>query len=126
MLKQTILLILIGLILNLAFYTTKANTIDNGKEAKFAEKVKQSVAKLGVGKDSKVQVKLKDGTKLKGYISEISDEYYVVTNEKTGQTTIIPYPQTKQIKGSNYSGLTIAITIGFVILIIILGAASAG
>lgn len=129
MLKKFLSLVSIGLILNLAFYTTKANTVESGKEAKFAEKVKLNIAKLGIGKDSKVQVKLKDGTKLKGFVSEINDEYFAVTNEKDGQSTTIPYSQVKQVKGRNNLSdvtITIAITAGILILIGILYAASAG
>jgi small nuclear ribonucleoprotein (snRNP)-like protein len=119
MTKKILSLMLIGLVLNLAFYTTKANTIDNQKEAKFAEKVKLNIAKLGVGKEAKVQVKLKDGTKLKGFISEITDDYFVVTNEKDGQSTAIPYPQVKQVKGkNNLSGKTIIVITGFILAVL--------
>jgi hypothetical protein len=76
-----------------------------------------------VGKEAKVQVKLKDGTKLKGFISEITDDYFVVTNEKDGQSTAIPYPQAKQVKGNNLStGATIAIAVGVALLLGILWA----
>jgi small nuclear ribonucleoprotein (snRNP)-like protein len=72
-----------------------------------------------VGKEAKVQVKLKDGTKLKGFISEITDDYFVVTNEKDGQSTAIPYPQVKQVKGkNNLSGKTIIVITGFILAVL--------
>lgn len=131
MFLKTLSFILIGLVLNLTFYTTtaRANTSETDKEAKFAEKVKLNIAKLGIGKDSKVQVKLKDGTKLKGFVSEIKDEYFVVTSEKDGQSAPIPYSQVKQVKGrNNLSDVTIkiAITIVGLILIVIIGGAALG
>ena len=86
------------------------------KEEKFAGKVKADIAKLGTGTDAKVKLKLKDGTKIKGFISAINDNQFSVTNTETGQTTQIAYPNVKQVKGNNLStGVTIAI--GFAVLI---------
>ena len=97
MFKKYVSLALVGLLLNLAFYSTAmANT---EKDAKFAEKVKANIAKLGTGKDAKVEIKLKDGAKLKGYVSEVKDSGFVLTNEDTGISNEIPYLQVKQVKG---------------------------
>ena len=77
--------------------------------------------KLGTGTDARVEVKLKDGKKLKGYISQINDESFTVVEDKTGVATEIPYPQPKQIKGNNLStGATIAIAAGIVFAIILI------
>ena len=96
MFMKTISFILIGLILNLVFYpiSIRANQTQDDKDAKLVEKIKKETAKLGV--NEKVKVKLKDGTKLKGYITEIKDQYFVVTNN--GQSTTIQYSQAKQVK----------------------------
>ena len=116
MFRKYMSLALVGLLLNLTFYSTAiANT---EKEAKFAEKVKANIAKLGVGSDAKIKVKLKDGTKLKGYVSEIKDTGFIVMNEKTGTTSEVPYPQVKQVKGNNLStGVKIAIVFGVLLAI---------
>src|SRR4051812_24318295 len=66
MFKKYLTTVLAVLVLNLAFGATAFAGTDGEKEAKFAEKVKADVAKLGTGKDARVEVKLKDGTKLKG------------------------------------------------------------
>ena len=92
MLKKILSILLIGLVMNLAVVTTFAQT---KKEKEVADKVKSEITKLGVGTDAKVQVKLKDGTKIKGYVSEIGDDQFVVINEKTSQATPIPYSQAK-------------------------------
>lgn len=70
------------------------------------EKVKQSVCKLGTGAEAKVEVRLLDGTKLKGYILESREDNFVVVDSKTGATTTIEYAQVKELKGRN--GLTAA------------------
>ena len=116
MFKKYVSLALVGLLLNLIFYSTAmANT---EKDAKFAEKVKANIAKLGTGQDAKVEIKLKDGTKLKGYVSEVKDSGFVLTNENTGISNEIPYLQVKQVKGNNLSlGVRIAIGIGVILAI---------
>ena len=119
MLKKYFTLILTVLIINLslsasAFAETKAE-----KETKFADKVKQNVIKLGTGKEAKVKVKLKDGTKLKGYIGSINEGSFVVIDENTQMPTEVPYPQTKNIKGWNSEGVIIALAIAGVVVGII-------
>jgi hypothetical protein len=94
-------LALVGLLLNLAFYSSA--TANTETDAKSAEKVKTSVAKLGTGKDAKVKIKLKDGAKLKGYVSKVKDSGFVVTDEKTGKDSEIQYLQVKQVEGQNLS-----------------------
>ena len=99
MFRKYVSLALIGLVLNLTFYSTAmANT---EKDAKFAEKVKANIAKLGTGKDVKVEIKLKDSTKLKGFVSEVKDSGFVLTSEETGMSKEISYLQVKQVKGGN-------------------------
>lgn len=116
MFKKYVSLALVGLLLNLTFYSTAmANT---EKNAKFAEKIKASIAKLGIGKESRVKVKLRDKTKINGYISEITEDSFTVVNEKTNSVTKIPYSQVKQVKGSNLS-LGVRIAIVFAVFIAI-------
>lgn len=122
MLKKALSMLLAILLVNLVTMPFVFANTNPEKDAKLAEKVKAGIAKLGVGTDSKVAVKLKDGTKLKGYISEITDSGFVVT-DKAGNSTTVPYPNAKQVKGNNLSSEVI-ITIGFaaffVVLIILL------
>ena len=84
--------------------------------------MKTDVAKLGTGKDSRIQVKLKDGTKLKGYVSQISENSFVVVDEKTGALAEVPYPNAKQVKGNNLNTgvkILLGVAIVFGILLII-------
>src|SRR5262245_20077868 len=83
------------------------------KAAELAAKVKAGIAKLGVSKEARVSVKLRDRTKLTGYVSQIGEDSFVVTNDKTGATTEVAYPDVTQVKGNNLStGATIAIAVG--------------
>lgn len=109
MIKKIIVAPLLLLILNLVITPTVWASGNAEKEAKLAEKVKLGIAKLGAGKDSKVKLKLKDGTKLKGYISEINEDGFLVQNEKTDESVSVPYSNVKQVKGNNLRGDVIAI-----------------
>ena len=91
------------------------------KEARFASKVKAAIAKLGSGPAARVEVKLRDKTKLKGYVDVVNDDSFVVVDDKTGVATTVLYPQVQKVKGNNLStGAKIAIGIGIAILIILI------
>ena len=110
-------MLLIVLVMNLAVVTAFAETTEE-KAAKLAEKVKANITKLGIGKDARIEVKLKDGTKLKGYVSQINENSFVIVNEMTGTTTEVPYPQAKQVKGNNLStGVKIVIVVVIIIIV---------
>ncbi len=73
------------------------------KETRLVQRVKAGVARLGVGPEVLVKVKLKDKTKLAGYLSEVGDEYFSVTGIETGRTTAVAYPDVAQVQGNNLS-----------------------
>ena len=82
------------------------------KEAEFTQKVKRQIMKFGRGPEARVEVKLKDKRKLKGYISEVGDESFVVVSYQTGSSTTVMYPEVKQVGGENrLNGRKIAIGI---------------
>ena len=125
MLKKVLSLALVALIINTAgahpvFAASKAE-----KEARFIEKVRTGIGKLGTGADARVEVKLRDRTKLKGYVGEAGSESFVVVDAKTGAATTVPYAQVGRVRGNNYStGVEIAIGIGLIVGIILLVVAS--
>ncbi len=72
MLKKILSSAVIVLVMNFA---TVPSIFAKSKESEFAEKVKTEITKLGTGQHAKIKVKLKDGTKIKGYINTY--EFYV-------------------------------------------------
>jgi hypothetical protein len=125
--KRPITLALAVLVFNLALVGTASASTDADKAAKRAEKVKAGIQKIGVGRDSRVEVTLNDGTKLKGYVSEIKDGSFVVTSGGTNAVTEVPYPNARNVKGNNLSsGAKIAIAAGIIAGIIILTLALRG
>lgn len=118
MFRKALSFILMGLILNLTFYSTARANTDPEKEAGFAAKVKAAVTKPGTSSNARIAVKLRDKTKIKGYVSQVREDSFVVVDDKTGASTEIPYPQVKGAKGNNLSiGSEIAISIGILLVI---------
>jgi len=93
------------------------------KDLRFAAKVKAGIAKLGTGPDARVELMLRDKTKLRGYISEASEERFSVVDDKTGATTAILYPQVKSAKGNNLAtgeAIGIGLVFGIITALVIL------
>lgn len=95
-------------------------------QTKTTEKVKAAVAKLGSRPDARVQVKLRDKTKIKGYVGEIADEHFTVRDASTGATRTISYSDVAEVKSRNHSkASTIAevviITVGILAALTFLG-----
>jgi hypothetical protein len=85
-----------------------------------AQKVKAGIAKLGTGNSSRVSLKLRDKTRLAGYISEIGEDSFVVADVESGVGTTVAYPDVVQVKGNNLSTRTkviigVAVAVGVAI-----------
>ena len=110
-------------------FTPAAAGSREDEQAQLAAKVKSAVARLGTGPDARIEIKLRDKTKLKGYIREASADTFVVIDDRTGASTEIAYPQVKQAKGKNrLSGdkvLAVAI-LAFMVAAISIGYARCG
>ncbi len=88
-------------------------------QARNIEKVKENVRKLGVGEDARVEVKLQDGRKLKGYIQQAGEDDFSVIDSKSGTATTVAYSQVRELKGTNRStaakvGINVAKGVGVV------------
>ena len=119
MFKKLLSLSLVALLINLAGVTPVYAVSKEEKQARFAEKVKASVLKFGTGEAARVKIKLRDKTKLAGYISAADGEGFTVIDSKTGMATTIAYPQVKSVQGHNLStGAKIAIGVGIAAAII--------
>ena len=118
MLKKVLSLVLVGFLFSVAGPTYAG---PKEKETRFAEKVKEGISKLGTGVEARIEVKLRDKTKLKGYVSEAGEDSFVIVDEKTGATSRVTYPQVKHVKGNNLStAAEIAIGVGVILLPIVM------
>ena len=119
MLKKLLALSLVALLINFIAMTPAYAASKEEKEARFAEKVKTNVLKVGTGQAARVKIKLRDKTKVAGYISAADDENFTVVDSETGTATTIAYAQVKSVQGHNLStGAKIAIGVGIAAAII--------
>ena len=111
--KKLLSMVIACLVLSAVSVRPVAAASKADKEARFAAKVKTGIEKLGVGRDTRVEIKLRDKTRLKGSISETSENGFVITDPKTGASNTVAYTDVSQVKGNNMStGAKIAIGIG--------------
>ena len=126
MFKKCLSFALIVLLLNAVGVSSVYADTKEEKEARFTERVRENINKLGTGTDARVEVKLRNKTKLKGYISQINENSFVVVEENTKISTEVPYSQAKQVKGNNLSNgaklaIGIGLLVGFTVILIIAG-----
>ena len=121
MFRKLTTLLLVALIINLAGVRLAYAESKEEKQARYADKIKANVLKLGTGESTRVKVKLRDKAKLEGFISDAGPETFTITDRKTGVATTVAYPQVKSVQGNNLStGAKIAIGVGIAAGIIFL------
>ena len=123
--KKLLTMIVAGLVLSAVSVRPVWASSNVEKEVRFAGKVKSGIEKVGSGREARVEIKLRDKTRLKGYVSEIGENEFVVTDIKTGASNKVAYADVKQIKGNNLStgakiGIGIGIGVGLTILVVLL------
>jgi hypothetical protein len=125
MVKKTLAACIAGILIFMApgIESIYAGTKE-GKEVQ-SEKIRAGIYKLGIGKDARVEVKLRDKTQLQGYLSEVSEDSFTVTDLKTEASTVVAYPNVRQVKGHNLTtrtkiliGVAIAVGVGIVLYFI--------
>jgi hypothetical protein len=99
-------------------------SVPSEKDAAHAQKIKAGIMRLGAGKATRVSLSLRDKTKLTGYISEISEDSFVVADLEKDRLTTVAYPDVVQVKGNNLSTRTkviigVAIAVGVAITLYI-------
>jgi hypothetical protein len=108
--------VVVALVLNFIYPSLALAGGSAEKEARFAQKVHSEISKVGTGPNARIELRLRDKTTLKGYVSEVGAESFVVVDDKTGSATTVTYPQVKQVRGNNLAtGWKIAIGIGIFI-----------
>ena len=121
MFKKILSLTLVTLLLSVAGPAPAHAGSKMEKEARLAEKVKEGISKLGTGTAARVEVKLRDKRKLKGYVGEAGDDSFSVVDAETGTATRVVYGQVQKVKGNNLStGAKIAIGLGVLAAVLVI------
>jgi hypothetical protein len=116
MMRQLISLLLSNAVVLLLCTSSFGVSFQGEKEAKQTADVKARIEKLGT-RTTRVEIKLRDKTKLKGYVQQIVEDHFVISDLETGKKIHVAYTQVlhvKEIKDRHLSGhklLTIAAVI---------------
>jgi len=122
MLKTLLSLLVTAVFLLAAVPSARAN--QTGSQAPTVETVKSKIARLGIGAKAKVTVKLKNGTKVKGYVAQAGEDDFVIRNRKTDAPTTISYADVLKVddnKGHSTArnvAIGVAVGVGATILAI--------
>lgn len=103
----------IGLVVLLIHAGNSLLIANAGQGDASTDKVKATVVGRGTGPKAKVTVKLKDNTKLKGFISQSGNDSFSLTDSKTGQVTTLAYADVSEVK--KQGGLSLAAKIGIAV-----------
>ena len=95
MLKKHFAFLLSVTITALSFtFTTNAQTTAD------VQKIRSKVQTLSVNRDKKVEVKLRDTTKVKGYITSVDQDSFGLSNSAGGSADTIAYSDVVDVKNS--------------------------
>lgn len=88
-----------------------------------AVKARQTVTKTGTGPKAKVNVKLRDSTKLKGYIGSVTEDSFSIVDEKSGTARDIKFSDVEKVdrRGGSNKGTIITLAVLGGVAAIILG-----
>jgi hypothetical protein len=91
MLKKLLSYLLVSLFLLVPAARTANAKSGKQDQTPSIDQIKIQVAKLGVGEKARGTITLKNGTKVKGYISSAGDDDFVIRDRKTDAPTTIRY-----------------------------------
>lgn len=122
---KTNLSLLVAAILFLATTSQPAVASQSGSQAPTVEAVKSKIARLGVGAKAKATIKLKNRTKVKGYVAQADEEDFVIRDRKTDAPTTIRYADVLKVednKGhSTARNIAIGVAVGVGAVLAIIG-----
>jgi hypothetical protein len=110
MLKKLLSFSLMALLLHAAGVMQLTIFAQTNQDTSRVERIKGDVAKRGTGEKARVKVKLQDGSKLKGYITQAGDDSFTMTDSKTKQSTTLAYHDVTQVK--KQGGLSVVTMVG--------------
>lgn len=124
-------IVLIALMINMASGLSIFAQTQNDRDNESLRKIKIKVAKLFSERRGKVIVKHNDGTKIKGYITEVKEDSFSISESKNGTITAVQYPQVKSLNRDALPIaakilITTAASLGIVIVLIAIAASSPG
>ncbi len=96
----------------LLLFVTVSQPVAAQQGAKTIEQIKIKVGRLGVGEKAKATIRLKDGTKTKGYIYRAGEDDFVIRDRNTDTPTTIRYSDVAKVESNKGHSMARNIAIG--------------
>jgi hypothetical protein len=103
MVKRILAAILVGLVINLFCTTSVVVAQQTSSNTRATEEIKSKIVQIGTGPTARIEVRLTDGRKVRGYIGKIEEDHFVIVDESTGAATQIVYQQVQKVKRQKLS-----------------------
>lgn len=114
---RTFLSLMLTVLLMQGLIVTPVYAAQTDLEAQALEKVRLKVAKIGLGDKARATVRMKDGRKIKGFISQAGANDFTVRDRKTGEQSLILYSDVSKVEDNRGNNI---------LRNVLIGAASAG
>ncbi|MGI8733016.1 MAG: hypothetical protein ACR2LM_06915 [Pyrinomonadaceae bacterium] len=95
---KTHLSLLVAVVLLLGAVPQQAVASQSGSQVPTVETVRSKIARLGIGAKAKATIKLKNGTKVKGYVAQAGEDDFVMRDRKTDAPTTIRYSDVLKVE----------------------------
>ncbi|MDQ3472478.1 MAG: hypothetical protein M3447_01950 [Acidobacteriota bacterium] len=117
------LLIAVVLVSSTVFHPVLAS--ERKSQVPTVEAVKSKIARQGIGAKAKVTIRLKNGTKVKGYVAQAGEEDFVIRNRKTDAPTTIRYADVLKVEEnrghSTARNIAIGVAVGVGAVLAVIG-----
>jgi hypothetical protein len=123
MFRALLSLVLTGLLIQ-GLNAAPVRAAQGNDDAQAVEKVRLKVAKIGTGDKTRVTVRKKDGTKIKGTIAQASADDFTVRDRNTNAATTIPYSDVAKLddnRGSSLRNVLIVVGVGVATFVVLVG-----
>lgn len=114
MIKKHLSLALVVLVINVFLAVPPARAQSNN-QGQTIEQIKIKVAKLGVGEKARATVRLKNGTKIKGYVAEARDSDFVIRDRQTNEPHTVSYQDVAKVEKNGGHSMARNLGIGIAI-----------
>ena len=122
---KTHMSLLVAVVLLFSAVPQSAVARQSGSQAPTVETIKSKIARIGVGAKAKATIRLKNGTKVKGYVAQAGEDDFVMRDRKTDAPTTILYADVLKVednKGhSTARNIAIGVAVGVGAVLAVIG-----
>ena len=82
------------------------------KQAQTTDEIRAKIGRMGIGRRARVKIRLKNGTKLKGYLEQVGESEFVIKDNDRGASVLYGDVASVEENRGRATGKTIALWAG--------------